>query len=252
MSDSEDGAFEGNNQDEEMDLATRKKIESVGQKAVLLAKAKRWLRTAAKSVASTSLSWYIDLDDEEVEAEKMSMQNSKVQDMKCKAAEMASDKRARARLERLEREQRLAEEKRKSELRRKELFLRGKKGARQTSKLLRDFQRKEKRRLEDFQRRQEREKRRKSLREKKNPYVEMEAGWLSIGDKPRGRNAFGTRQRLGFGADIKPQQMFFPTLISFDMRQSRYTFDSNFRSRSGLRTGTRLASPILPRLNTFM
>ena len=159
------------------------------------------------------------------------------------------DRFAQGRLDLMERNKRLAEEKRRAEERRKALFEEQRRSLRKTNKMIRAFKAKERRRLRELLERQRQEKMLEGLRKPKNPYAELEAGWLSVTGKPRMRNVFGKKQLTGFVSETKPQQssaLSFPNLtLNGKAGYSRSMFD---RRRNDLCS----ASSFFPRVKMYM
>lgn len=214
-------------------------IVKEAQKAVLFAKVKNW----AKSVKSTSLSWYVDLEVKEViKAKKKILEETRVDPAPL-------DRFAQGRLDQLERDKMLAEEKRRAEERRRALFEEQRRSLRKTNKMIRAFKAKERRRLRELAKQQRLEKMLADLKKPKNPYAELEAGWLSVTGKPRMRNVFGTKQLRGFVSETKPQQssaLSFPNLtLNSTAVPSRSMFD---RRRNDLCS----ASSFFPRVKMYM
>merc|ERR1712032_1274173 len=144
------------------------------KQAILFSKVKRW----AKSVRSTSLSWYIDLDVTEIKEDTEAQKNS--------SADEEIDEHTRARLALIERNKRLAAEKRRAELRRRKLCAQSQRSTREANKMILAFKAKERRKLRALQRtRQRLEEMQNAKAKNKNPYYKLESGWLSVTGKPR-------------------------------------------------------------------
>merc|ERR1719201_2843752 len=143
-------------------LAPEPKMKSLVKQAILFSKVKRW----AKSVRSTSLSWYIDLDVTEIKEDTEAQKNSSVDE--------EIDEHTRARLDLIERNKRLAAEKRRAELRRRKLFAQSQRSTREANKMILAFKAKERRKLRALQRKRQRlEEMQNAKAKNKNPYYKL-------------------------------------------------------------------------------